>query len=115
MIANRGHSRSMNEIGVGTAGSQLARLLALAAERAPVRTAVVHPRDAVSLGGALEAARMNLIEPVLVGPSAKIAAADAVTTGAARARYAIAGPERRDRGERWQRGSAHDARSKAAR
>lgn len=45
---------------------------------APIRTAVVHPVDAVSLIGAIEAARQNFIVPVLVGPSAKIhAAADA--------------------------------------
>ncbi len=57
--------------------SQLDRLLALAAEREPVRTAVVHPCDAVSLTGALEAARMRLIEPILVGPAEKIKAAAA--------------------------------------
>ncbi len=56
-------------------GSQLERLLAMAAGSAPVRTAVVHPRDAVSLTGALEAARIGLIEPVLVGPRDKIEAA----------------------------------------
>lgn len=38
----------------------------------PIRTAVVHPVDAVSLLGAIEAARENLIVPVLVGPEAKI-------------------------------------------
>lgn len=61
----------------GVTGSQLDRLLALAAEREPVRTAIVHPRDAISLTGALEAARMRLIEPVLVGPAEKIKAAAA--------------------------------------
>jgi len=60
-----------------TTRSQLDRLLSLAAERNPVRTAIVHPCDAVSLGGALEAFRMKLILPVLVGPPAKIAAAAA--------------------------------------
>ncbi len=57
--------------------TQLDRLLALAAEHQPVQTAIVHPCDAVSLGGALEAFRMRLILPVLVGPPAKIAAAAA--------------------------------------
>lgn len=62
----------------GSTGSQLDRLLALAAKRAPAHTAVVHPCDAITLGGALEAARLRLIVPVLVGPKAKIkAAADA--------------------------------------
>ena len=49
------------------------RALLLAATDVPrVRTAVVHPVDAVSLLGAVEAAREGLIEPVLVGPEAKI-------------------------------------------
>jgi phosphate acetyltransferase len=39
-----------------------------------VRCAVVHPCDEASLGGALEAARQGLIDPVLVGPEAKIRA-----------------------------------------
>lgn len=47
--------------------------------RAPLRTAVVHPVDARSLGGALQARAAGLIEPVLVGPAARIrAAADAL-------------------------------------
>ncbi|HXY96750.1 MAG TPA: bifunctional enoyl-CoA hydratase/phosphate acetyltransferase [Steroidobacteraceae bacterium] len=41
----------------------------------PLRTAVVHPVDALALGGAVEAARAKLIVPVLVGPEAKIRAA----------------------------------------
>ncbi len=40
--------------------------------RPPLRVAVVHPVDAASLGGAIEAARAGLIEPVLVGPEARI-------------------------------------------
>ncbi len=55
--------------------SQLDRLLVLARSLPPLRTAVVHPCDPVSLTGALEAARMGLIVPVLVGPAARIAAA----------------------------------------
>ena len=39
-----------------------------------VRCAVVHPCDADSLGGAMAAAQRGLIEPVLVGPQAKIRA-----------------------------------------
>jgi phosphotransacetylase/acyl dehydratase len=38
----------------------------------PVRCAVVHPCDRDSLLGAVEAAKRKLIEPVLVGPAAKI-------------------------------------------
>ena len=41
---------------------------------APVRCAVVHPCDRDSLLGALEAARRNLIVPILVGPERKIRA-----------------------------------------
>ena len=40
----------------------------------PMRCAVVHPCDEASLLGALEAARLGLIEPVLVGPEARIRA-----------------------------------------
>jgi phosphate acetyltransferase/phosphate butyryltransferase len=40
----------------------------------PLRTAVVHPVDAVSLLGAIEAAKAGLIVPILVGPEAKIRA-----------------------------------------
>lgn len=55
--------------------SQLNRLLSLAENLDPIDTAVVHPCDSVSLAGALEAGRMNLIKPVLIGPKAKINAA----------------------------------------
>jgi phosphate acetyltransferase len=51
------------------------RLLRQAQRRAPLRTAVVHPVDALSLRGAIEAARAQLIVPVLVGPEVKIRAA----------------------------------------
>ncbi|WP_028218966.1 phosphate acetyltransferase [Paraburkholderia oxyphila] len=40
----------------------------------PLPTAVVHPCDASSLGGAIEAAQMGLIAPILVGPRARIEA-----------------------------------------
>jgi phosphate acetyltransferase len=48
------------------------RLLAAAREFAPIPTAVVHPCDEVSLSSAVEAAKLGLIEPILVGPEAKI-------------------------------------------
>jgi phosphate acetyltransferase/phosphate butyryltransferase len=54
---------------------QPARWLAMAQGLAPLRTAVVHPVDAASLLGAVEAARAGLIVPVLVGPEARIRAA----------------------------------------
>jgi phosphate acetyltransferase len=50
-------------------------LLALAKKVHSPKTIVVHPCDESSLKGALQAAEAGLIEPVLVGPSAKIKAA----------------------------------------
>ena len=47
-------------------------LVAKARVLGPLPTAVVHPVDALSLGGALEAARDGLITPVLVGPEQRI-------------------------------------------
>ena len=41
----------------------------------PIRTPVVHPVDVESLPGAIEAANASLIDPILVGPAAKIRAA----------------------------------------
>lgn len=38
----------------------------------PVRCAVVHPCDAESLAGALDAGAAGLIVPLLVGPRARI-------------------------------------------
>ena len=43
----------------------------------PIRTAVVHPVDEISLLGAVKAAEAKLIVPVLVGPERKIRAAAA--------------------------------------
>ncbi len=51
--------------------------LLIAAARAlpPLRMAVVHPTNAVSLLAALESARLGLIQALLVGPEARIEAA----------------------------------------
>ncbi len=57
------------------AGTQLQRLLRMAEAQPPLRTAVVHPVDALSLTGAVEAARRGLIEPILIGPMARVRAA----------------------------------------
>jgi len=51
------------------------RLIAVAQSLEAIPTAVVHPCDSSSLAGALDAARMGLIRPILVGPQAKIEAA----------------------------------------
>ena len=58
-------------------GAWYRHLIALTAGLEPIRTAVVHPVDRNSLLGVLEAARANLIIPVLVGPEAKMRAAAA--------------------------------------
>jgi phosphate acetyltransferase len=47
-------------------------LIKAAQTEAIIKVAVVHPCDDVSLGGAVEAARLNLIEPILVGPEQRI-------------------------------------------
>ena len=54
--------------------ARLKSLLAMADKLEPVRCAVVHPCDAESLAGALDAARHGLIIPVLVGPEEKVRA-----------------------------------------
>ncbi len=63
------------EVHLHEPGAQWRRLIGRGGALSPVRTAVVHPCDAVSLAGALAARRAGLIEPVLVGPRAKVAAA----------------------------------------
>ena len=56
-------------------GRHYRRMIEQAGGLQPLRTAVVHPVDALSLSGAVEAARARLIVPVMVGPEAKIRAA----------------------------------------
>ncbi|MGE0804804.1 MAG: bifunctional enoyl-CoA hydratase/phosphate acetyltransferase [Burkholderiaceae bacterium] len=53
----------------------LSRLLEHVRPLGPLRVAVVHPCDALSLGGALDARAAGLIEPVLVAPRHKLEAA----------------------------------------
>lgn len=48
------------------------RLIEAAVASGAVTTAVAHPCDEVSLKGAVEAARLRLIDPILVGPIARI-------------------------------------------
>jgi phosphate acetyltransferase len=56
------------------APSKYDRLIAAAQAVEPVWTIVAHPCDAPSLRGAVEAAALGLIRPILVGPAAKIRA-----------------------------------------
>ena len=48
------------------------RLIDAAKALQPVPTAVAHPCDESSLAGAVDAAKLGLIRPILVGPKAKI-------------------------------------------
>jgi phosphate acetyltransferase len=48
------------------------RLVRAAQTLPPVTTAVVHPCDQISIEGVVEAARLGLIAPILVGPPARI-------------------------------------------
>ncbi len=57
------------------AHNQLEFFIEQAVKARPIRTAVVHPVDHNGLMGAIEAAEHNLIDPVLIGPRAKILAA----------------------------------------
>ena len=55
-------------------GSKYDRLIAAALEVGPVVTVVAHPCDQTSLNGAIEAAAIGLIEPILVGQESRIRA-----------------------------------------
>ena len=56
-------------------GARYRRLVAATAGLAPIRTAVVHPCDAVSIRSTIEALAKGLITPILIGPAAKIRSA----------------------------------------
>lgn len=66
---------SMPSVELHEKGRHYRQLLARCQGLEPLRTAVVHPVDPVSLVGAVEAAAANLIVPVLIGPEKKIRAA----------------------------------------
>ena len=48
------------------------RLIAVARKHPPMTTAVCHPCDAVSLESAIEASKLGLMKPILVGPPARV-------------------------------------------
>src|SRR5690349_8427398 len=73
----------------GDRHARYARLIAAAREFPPLKVAVAHPCDAAALGAALEAAELGLIEPILVGPRARIEAAAAQIKGADLAQFRI--------------------------
>ncbi len=50
------------------------RLIKSAREKSTIKVGIVHPCDKVSLESAVEAARLHLIDPILVGPAERIRA-----------------------------------------
>ncbi|MDN4591804.1 enoyl-CoA hydratase [Xenophilus aerolatus] len=68
---------TLPEVRMNADGDGLPRLLAHVQPMGAIRVAVVHPCDALSLGGALDARAAGLIEPVLVGPRARVESAAA--------------------------------------
>lgn len=68
---------ALPEVHIHERGTRFEALIQATMPLEPVRTAVVHPCDALSLGGALEAAAKGMIVPVLIGPRPKIEAAAA--------------------------------------
>src|SRR5215469_3851791 len=65
----------MNDLPEARRSARFERLLAAAQALPPVPTAVAHPCDAVSIEGAVKAARLGIIAPILVGPPARVRAA----------------------------------------
>jgi hypothetical protein len=53
------------------------RLLVAAKSLPHLKTAVIHPCDEASLGAAIKAFSLGIIEPILVGPQQKIASGPA--------------------------------------
>ena len=66
--------RSGREVEAHRQHDKYERLLAFAKSLPPLPTAVVHPCDESSLTGAVEAAGLGLIAPILVGPAARVKA-----------------------------------------
>ena len=76
--------------------SKYENLISLAREVPPATTVVAHPRDETSLRGAVAAAELGIIVPILVEPVAKITAV-AKQHGIDTARYELADAPRRSR------------------
>jgi phosphate acetyltransferase/phosphate butyryltransferase len=65
---------TLPEVHISAGNDGLRRLLEHVRPLGALRVAVVHPCDALSLAGALDARAAGLMEPVLVGPRARIVA-----------------------------------------
>ena len=55
-----------------TGGDKYKRLIAAAQKATRIKVAVAHPCDDVSLSGAIEAHKLGLIDPILVGPPERV-------------------------------------------
>jgi phosphotransacetylase len=64
--------RALAQTYIHERGEHFRALTAAARKNPPIRTAIIHPCDDLSLTGAMEAGKAGLIIPVLVGPIAKI-------------------------------------------
>jgi phosphate acetyltransferase len=62
------------ELAKPVAHEKYERLIKAAQSQATIKVAVAHPCDDVSLEGAVEAAQLRLIDPILVGPQERIRA-----------------------------------------
>lgn len=62
------------EVHLHEQGAHYQKLLESTKDIPPIRVAVVHPCDEISLMGAIEAQRKGVIEPILIGPKDKISA-----------------------------------------
>ncbi|WP_040475563.1 bifunctional enoyl-CoA hydratase/phosphate acetyltransferase [Paramagnetospirillum caucaseum] len=62
----------LNEVSLRRRHHVFEDIIARCAVLAPISVAVCHPCDQVSLEGPVEAAKLGLIDPILIGPEAKI-------------------------------------------
>jgi phosphate acetyltransferase len=62
------------EVTISDRESRYRHLLSITAGMSPIPIAVAHPCDAESLRGPIQAAQAGLVDPILVGPEAKIRA-----------------------------------------
>lgn len=66
---------NLPEVHISDRELRYSHLLSVSSGLSPIPIAVAHPCDAESLRGPIQAARAGLVEPILVGPEAKIRAA----------------------------------------
>ncbi|HNQ75606.1 MAG TPA: bifunctional enoyl-CoA hydratase/phosphate acetyltransferase [Pseudothauera hydrothermalis] len=65
---------NLPEVHISDRELRYSHLLSVSSGLAPIPIAVAHPCDAESLRGPIQAARAGLVEPILIGPEAKIRA-----------------------------------------